>query len=86
MGAGASVDAVALEPILNKILAGDSLSAEERAAAEHVGEAHRLVVDQHFQLRAVGRPLAPDVAAAWLYVMPRRGEEKAMQRALAENS
>ena len=34
---------------------------------------------------AVGRPLAPDVAAAWLYVMPRRGEEEVMmRRALAE--
>ena len=64
---------------------GDAPNAEAETFIT-AGEAHRLVVNQHFRLRAVGRPLAPDVAAAWLYVMPRRGEEEAMRRALAENS
>ena len=64
---------------------GDGANAEAEMFIT-AGEAHRLVVNQHFRLRAVGRPLAPDVAAAWLYVMPRRGEEEAMRRALAENS
>ena len=67
-----------------EVLRGDGATEAETFLT--AGEAHRLVVNQHFRLRAVGRPLAPDVAAAWLYVMPRRGEEEAMRRALAENS